>query len=288
VIVAVASGKGGTGKTTVAVSLALAAVAEGNAPVALLDCDVESPDDALFLDAEFDRKQECGLPVPEVDAEVCNLCGRCTEVCEFHALTVLPDRVLVFPGLCHGCGSCVSNCPESAIRERLRVIGLLEAGHAGELAFARGTLRVGEAMATPVIRQLKQWQLNGRTRPQTIILDAPPGTACPVVETVRGADFALLVTEPTPFGLHDLEQAVDVIRDVLRIPVGVVINREMGSDPRVGDYCARAGVPILLRIPFDRRVAEAYSEGIPLIEAEPAYGQVFRTLLSSIAAEVDS
>ncbi len=229
-IVAVASGKGGTGKTTVAVSLALSLSGQG--PL-LVDCDVEEPNAALFLSPVLEERREVGRPVPEVDPARCTGCGRCAEVCQYHAIAVVGRKVLVFPELCHGCGSCAFQCPTGAIREVLNPMGVLERGRAGPVSFAQGTLKVGEAMAAPLIRQLKEWAIPPDSRERPVVLDAPPGTSCPVVETMRGADFVLLVTEPTPFGLHDLQLAVEVARDGLGLPVGVVINRDGVGDPGV-------------------------------------------------------
>jgi MinD superfamily P-loop ATPase len=291
VIVTVASGKGGTGKTTVAVSLALG-LAE-NDPL-FLDCDVEEPNAALFLQPVIQEQREVGQMIPEVDLEACTTCGRCAEVCQYHAIAVVGKRrstaapVLVFPELCHGCGSCTLNCPVEAIQEVLYVTGTIERGRAGSVEFGQGTMNVGEPMGVPIIRQLKRWMMSPKTRaPETvvptsndrpIILDAPPGTACPVVEAMHGADFVLLVTEPTPFGLHDLRLAVEVARGELGLPVGVVINRDGVGDRGVDEYCAAEGIPILMRIPHDRRIAEAYSEGVPLVEALPEYRERFVTL----------
>jgi len=289
-IVAVASGKGGTGKTTVAVSLALSLVEEGGERPLLLDCDVEEPNAALFLRPDLEEVREVGLMVPEVDLETCTSCGRCAEVCQYHAVAVVGDRVLVFPELCHGCGSCTLNCPVGAIREMLHVIGTIERGPANGIDFAHGTLNVGEPMAVPIIRQLKRWAIVPGTAAQRdakdmqregdrpIVLDASPGTACPVVETMRGADVVLMVTEPTPFGLHDLRLAVQVARDELKLPVGVVVNRDGVGDDGVDAYCAAEGVPILMRIPLERRIAEGYSEGIALVEAVPGYRHRFTEL----------
>ena len=281
-IVAVASGKGGTGKTTVAVSLALAALKEGLRPVRLIDCDVEAPNAGLFLDVAIRDREVAGVLVPEVDADACNECGKCAEVCAFHAIAAVGGPPLVFPGLCHGCGSCAWICPEGAIREVTHRIGEIEAGRAGALEFAQGRLDIGQAMATPVIRQLKARHAGGDG---LTVLDGPPGTACAAMEAVRGADVALLVTEPTPFGLHDLEQAVAVVRDALGIPVRIAINRADEGDDGVERYCEREGLPVLLRIPFDFRIAEAYSDGRPLVRARPEYTELFRSLVRELMTD---
>jgi MinD superfamily P-loop ATPase len=286
-IIAIASGKGGTGKTTVATSLALSIAAGGSADSAgplFLDCDVEEPNAALFLKPRLDDRQEgnreeVGVLVPEVDYAKCTFCGRCAEVCVWHAIAVVGEKVLIFPELCHGCGSCTLNCPEDAIHEVLNVMGTLESGPAGPIRFAQGTMDVGQAMAGPIIRQLKAKHLSGHCADGRVaILDAPPGTSCPVVETMRGADFVLLVTEPTPFGLHDLRLAVQVARDELGLPVGVVVNRDGVGDSAVDEYCAAEAIPILMRLPLDRRIAEAISEGQTLVEALPEYRLRFREL----------
>lgn len=282
-ILAVASGKGGTGKTTVATSLALNLAAEFTPPPLFLDCDVEAPNANLFHKPTFEARQEVRLLIPVVDEAQCTHCGKCAEVCQYHAIAVVGEKVLVFPELCHGCGSCTLNCPTEAIREVLHVTGTVERGRAGEIEFAQGTMNVGEPMAVPIIRQLKRWAIPARDGDRPIILDASPGTACPVVETMRGADFVLLVTEPTPFGLHDLRLAVEVARDELGLPVGVVINRDGVGDQGVDEYCAAEGIPILLRIPHDRRIAEAYSEGAALVETLPEYKDLFRELYAAIA-----
>jgi MinD superfamily P-loop ATPase len=288
-IITVASGKGGTGKTTVAVSLALSLAESVNLANPLyLDCDVEEPNAALFLQPTIQERREVGQMVPQVDPETCIYCGRCAEVCQYHAIAVVEEKVLVFPELCHGCGSCTLNCPTEAIHEVLNVMGTVEQGWAKlpsasrRLEFAQGTMNVGEAMAVPIIRQLKQGVIPPDPGDRPIILDASPGTACPVVESMRGADFVLMVTEPTPFGLHDLRLAVEVARDELGLPVGVVINRDGVGDQGVDDYCATEGIPILMRIPLDRRIAEAYSDGGTLVETLPEYREQFQNLYAAI------
>jgi MinD superfamily P-loop ATPase len=293
VIILLASGKGGTGKTTVAVSLALSLVGgDGGGPISndselpplLVDCDVEAPNAAFFLSPAIQSTRPAGVLVPQVVSEACTLCGRCAEVCRYHALAVIARQVLLLPELCHGCGSCSMNCPEGAIEEVLNRTGHLEKGRAGGLDFARGVLDIGEPMAVPLIRQLKEWVVAGQPRSRPIVLDAPPGSSCPVVESMRGADFVALVTEPTPYGLHDLRLAVEVARDELGLPVGVVLNREGIGDEGVERYCEAEGLPIMMRIPHDRAVAEAYARGIPLVEAQPAYRERFRELYAEMCA----
>lgn len=276
-IIAVASGKGGTGKTTVATSLALAI--SGTSPV-ILDCDVEAPNAHIFLKPEFDQCREVTLLIPMVNEGSCTGCGRCAEVCQFHAIVVVGGSVLVFPELCHGCGSCTLNCPEKAIDEEARVIGLMEAGPAlAGIRFARGVLNIGEPMSVPVIRELKRWQPFQDA--DTIIHDSPPGTSCPVVESVKGADFVLLVTEPTPFGLHDLRLAAQLTRE-LDLPAGVIVNRDGIGDAGVDDYCRESDLPILMRIPLERRIGEAVARGEALVETFPEYLPRFRDLFTQI------
>ncbi len=307
--IVVASGKGGTGKTTVATSLALV-IAEQER-VRFLDCDVEAPNAALFLAPFLETRKEVGILIPQVDEDTCTYCGKCAEVCQFHAIAVIGRKTLVFPELCHGCGSCTLICPEGAISEHLDVMGVLESGPvSGKIDFAQGMMNVGEPMAVPIIRELKKWQpmssragsaqqsphqagglLRREERPPRNdivenndileIRDAPPGASCPVVETIRGADFVLLVTEPTPFGLHDLKQVADVAKE-LNLPAGVVINRDGIGDNAVEAYCAESGLPILMRIPMERRFAEGIAQGKTLVRIEPEYAAVFRTMLQQI------
>lgn len=294
--IAVASGKGGTGKTTVATSLALSlargTTGDGMSPPTFLDCDVEGPNAHLFLAPVFERRQDVAIQIPLVDAAKCTACGKCAEVCQYHAIVVLGKRTLVFDQLCHGCGSCTLVCPEGAIREEPHAIGILEAGPAAHgVGFARGVLDVGEPMATPAIRQLKQWASGMVAVPadaapgRVVILDAPPGTSCPVVEAVRGADYLLLVTEPTPFGLHDLRLAAEVAAE-LGIPAGVVINRDGIGDAGVDAFCASAGLPILLRIPFERAIAEGVAQGRTLVDIHPEYVTRFRTVIAEIIKQM--
>mgnify|MGYP001813374560 CR=1 FL=1 len=285
-IISVASGKGGTGKTTIAVSLALSLVDDGDVGTPLLvDCDVEAPNASLFLRPIFEEHRNVVQLIPVVDSKACDLCKRCAEVCAYNAIAVVGEQVLVFPEMCHGCGSCALNCHTEAIREKRDVKGMLERGRAGSIDFAHGVLNVGVAMPVPALRQLKQWIVpTPPVNRRPIILDAPPGTSCPVVETIRDTDFVLLVTEPTPFGLHDLRMAIEVARDELGLPVGVVVNRDGIGDRGVETYCASERVPILMRIPHDRRIAEAYSEGVPLIEAIPEYRDQFCDLYASIGS----
>jgi len=268
-VISVASGKGGTGKTTVAVGLA---IVTGRAQ--LLDCDVEEPNAHLFLRPELTDTAPVTLLVPEVDRERCTLCRRCNEACQFHAVAVMGGEVLLFPELCHGCGACKLACPEEAIREVPRQVGVVESGRAGRIAFVHGRLNVGEPMATPIIRAVKA-QLDGR---RLSIIDASPGTACPMVEAVKGSDFCLLVTEPTPFGLSDLCLAVEVV-EKLGLPCGVVINRSGEGDEATKEWCDSKGLPLLGCIPFERRIAEAYARGRHPAYVFPEFGRRLEQIL---------
>ena len=272
-IVSIASGKGGTGKTLVATSLALSL--EG--PVQLLDCDVEEPNDHVFLKPVFTATESVYVEVPSVDEDKCTHCGICSEVCAFHAIAALKSKVLVFPELCHGCGACSHLCPEDAISEVGREIGVVEIGFSYRLRFAQGKLNVGEAMPTPVIRKLKE-----HIDPEsTVLIDISPGTSCPVVESIRGSDFCVLVTEPTPFGLNDLVLAVEVARK-LEVPCGVVLNRAGVGDTGVEEYCSSQDIPILLTIPLDARIAQHYSMGTPLVVGMPEWRERFVELFDRI------
>ena len=275
--IAIASGKGGTGKTTLAVNLAMALADEG--VVGLLDCDVEEPNCHLYLKPPFDASEPVNTLVPTVDEEVCTGCGLCAGACEFNALVALPGVPLLLPEMCHACGVCAFVCPEEAISETTRQIGEVGAGEVGGIHLRWGRVHVGEARSTPVIRAVKD--LRAAPSLETVIIDAPPGVACPTVETLRGADFVILVTEPTPFGLYDLTLAVETARE-LSLPYGVVVNRAGIGDSRVESFCAAEDISILLEIPDDRRIAEACSRG----EVFSATNDVFASKLQAFASDL--
>ncbi len=268
-IISVASGKGGTGKTTVSTNLALSVKRN----VQLLDCDVEEPNCHLFIRPTIETVETATTPVPVVDEEKCTLCGKCGEICQFKAIVVIGETVLPFHELCHSCGGCMEVCPEKAISEVSRELGVLEIGHRDGLSFVHARMRVGEAMSPPLIKKVRSLSQSGRL----IIIDAPPGTSCPVIAAMKGADFVLLVTEPTPFGLHDLKLAVGAVR-VLGIPCGLVINCSDLGDDRVKEYAKAEGLPVLMEIPFDRKIAEAYSCGKLVVEVMPEWGRKFEEL----------
>jgi MinD superfamily P-loop ATPase len=277
-IIAVASGKGGTGKTTIATNMALALER-----VQFIDCDVEEPNAHIFLKPQLTKEIPVTIPVPRVDNAKCTYCGRCAQACEFNALVVFPETVLVFDQLCHGCGVCSYVCPEGAITEEGKEIGVIEMGYKDGIDFIQGRLNIAEPMATPIIRMEKS--LINKDSP--VILDAPPGTSCPVIETVKGSDFCLLVTEPTPFGLNDLRLTVDMLKK-LGIPMGVVINRADVGNEEVRDYCHHERIAIFQEIPLDSRIARLCSEGLPLIGELPEYKEKFINLYVQIEDRVHS
>ncbi len=271
-IISVASGKGGTGKTTIAVNLALSL-----SDVQLLDCDVEEPNCHIFIKPVFKSRNAVFIPVPVVNQNKCDGCGRCQEVCVYNAVVVVNKKVLLFPELCHGCGSCTYFCPHKAIEEEKKEIGVIEIGKNGETQFVHGKLNIGMMMSPPVIRAVKK-HIN---RKKTVIIDAPPGTSCPVITAIKDTDFVILVTEPTPFGLNDLSLAVEVVRK-LGISFGVIINRSDLGNKKTDEYCAAENIPVLMRIPFNKKIAEIYSRGDSIVKALPEYRGKFQELYKKI------
>lgn len=271
-IVSVASGKGGTGKTSVAVNMALSI---GN--VQLLDCDVEEPNAYLFLHTKIDEICPVTVSVPFVNEKLCDHCGKCADFCQYNALFVGSDKVSVFPELCHSCDGCFLVCPKKAISEAKRRIGTLTIGSSSDLELVYGELEVGEPMAVPIIREVKRHLRSDKN----VILDSPPGTSCPVIQTISGSDFCVLVTEPTPFGLHDLKIIVRVL-EKMKIPLGVIVNRAGIGDKEIYGYCKEKTIPILLEIPYQRRIAELYSRGIPFSVEMPEWKTKFQTLFNNV------
>jgi len=277
-IISIASGKGGTGKTTVSTNLAVS-LGPG---VQLLDCDVEEPNAHLFIHPSISAAETVTTPVPQVDESKCTLCKKCDEICQFRAIIVIGETVLPFHELCHSCGGCVEVCPENAITETGRELGVIERGERDGLEFVHGRLRIGEAMSPPLIRKVRSFTRPGRLT----IIDAPPGTSCPVIAAMKGADVVLLVTEPTPFGLHDLKLAVEAVK-ILNIPSGLIINRSDMGDDEVKKYAHQMGLPVLMEIPFDRRIAEVYSRGELLVGVMPEYREKFIGLYRRIEEMIE-
>jgi MinD superfamily P-loop ATPase len=275
--IAIASGKGGTGKTTIATNLAYALVNKSKS-VIYADCDVEEPNGHLFLEPNWLQSINVTVKIPKIDEEKCDYCGECSEICRYNALAVLTDKVLFFPSLCHSCGGCFHICPQKAITEIDRTIGIVKVGIGKNIVTYEGRLNIGEAISPPIIKYVKK--ILGAA--DYTLIDSPPGTSCPVIESVRDSDYVILVTEPTPFGLNDLKLAVGMVRE-LHLPFGVVINRHGIGDERVHDFCAGQGIDILLEIPNDRRIARVCSEGGLIVEVLPDYAIYFDNLIREIS-----
>jgi MinD superfamily P-loop ATPase len=302
-IIAVASGKGGTGKTLVSTSLALSLAGDilpvrdempqlPDVPMSIetisngvqsFDCDVEEPNASFFIKPKIEKKEPIYLPKPIVELSHCTGCGKCAEVCQYNAIAIVKKKVLIFNELCHSCGACFLACPEKAIFEVDSEKGVLEGGQYDNIEFWQGSLKVGEAAPTPLIKALKKKVDNKKT----VIIDSSPGTSCPMVEAVKDADFVILVTEPTPFGMNDLNLAVEVVKQ-LGIPFGVIINRSDIGDDKVESYCKKENISILMRIPFKREIAIAYSKGEPMVEAFPAYKKDFQKLFNTIKKQTNN
>jgi len=276
-IISVASGKGGTGKTTISTNLALSI---GN--IQFFDCDVEEPDSNIFLKTDIVESEDVNVLIPEIDKEKCNFCGKCSDFCNYNALAVVKKDVLVFPDLCHSCGGCKLVCPKDAIEYKYRNIGKIDHGKKEGIDFYQGLLNVGEAQAIPVLKALKK-KIDKR---KNVIMDAPPGTACPVVETVETSDYCILVTEPTPFGLNDLKIAVGTVR-LLGVPFGVIINRDGVGDNKVELYCQQEKIKILAKIPQNKEIAEFYSDGVPFVKKLSSWNDEFKKIFTVISEEVE-
>lgn len=267
--IAVASGKGGTGKTFVSTGLILIK-GEG----VLCDCDVEEPNSHIFLKPEIEEREDFHVKVPEVDLEKCTGCNLCFEKCMYKAILVMGKKVIFHPELCHSCGLCAYVCPEKAIKEVDRKSGIIEKGKKGKILFYHGMIDVGEAMSSPLIRELKKITYHH----DFVIYDAPPGTSCPVIETIKHTDYIILVTEPTPFGLSDLEMAVKAFKD-FEIPMGIVINKVMDDIEEVENFSKKHRVPIITEIPFDKKIAELYAQGIHPATEIPEIREIFEEVL---------
>jgi len=275
-VIAIASGKGGTGKTTIATNLAHYTARLGQ-KVQYLDCDVEEPNGHIFLKPRINRSQQVTVDVPQVDLEKCTGCGKCGEICQYGAIVSVKETVLTFEQLCHSCGGCMRICPAGAIKPKPLNIGDIELGKAGDVDFISGRLRIGSVRTPSLIKEVKKRIKEDRLA----IIDVPPGTSCPVVEAVKGTDFVLLVTEPTPFGLNDLKLTVGLVRE-MNLPFAIIINRYGIGDNEVEKYCAAENIDIVLKLPDDRRIAEAYSSGRIIVDVLSEYLKQFSELYEYI------
>jgi MinD superfamily P-loop ATPase len=274
--IAIASGKGGTGKTTISVALAQAS----DTPACLLDCDVEEPNSAFFTKPEDEISRDVSVLVPLIDVDACTACGVCSDFCEFNAIVTAGESAIVFTELCHSCGGCLRICPQNAIMEKASPIGEITSGQSGQVQTIEGRLNIACAMAPPLIRSVKKASPDD----SLVWIDSPPGTSCPMITATLGSDFVILVTEPTPFGLNDLILAVKTVQKI-GLPLGVIINRSDAGDDRVVRYCEEENIRILLQVPESRSIAEAYSRGIGLLDAEPGLKPEFIRIIQLIKSE---
>jgi MinD superfamily P-loop ATPase len=272
--ITVLSGKGGTGKTTISTNMALSLD-----NVQFLDADVEEPNSYIFIKPDFKKEQDVLRKIPEIEEDKCTSCRACVDFCEYNALALLGEEVLLFPEVCHSCGGCKHICPEGAIREKDKKTGTVKSDlEVNGLEFWQGELNIGEESAVPIIEALKE-NINDD---KTVIIDAPPGTTCPTIEAAIDSDYCILVTEPTPFGLHDLKMAVEVVQELDK-PCGVIINRaEDNADRIIEDYCAKEDIPVLLKVPFDRKIARLYSDGVAFVEELRDWKDRFREVFARI------
>jgi MinD superfamily P-loop ATPase len=266
--IAVLSGKGGTGKTTVSSNLAKIQKS------IYVDCDIEEPNGYLFLKPEIDKEKDVNVMIPSIDYDKCTLCGECTKACRFGALMRLTKKMLVFDHLCHSCGACYEICPYNAIKEIPKKIGIVRIGRSDDIDFIDGKLNIGEASGVPIIKEIKDLIKN---TDKNVIIDSPPGTSCSVIHSVEGSDYCLLVTEPTPYGLHDLKLAVELVKE-LHLPFAVIINKSGESDSIIEDYCKEENISVIAKIPFKKEYAESYSKGNLLIEEDDEIRQTFKNL----------
>ncbi len=277
-IISVASGKGGTGKTTIATNLALSLK-----NVQFIDCDVEEPNAHIFIKPSIKHIEKVNVLMPKINYSFCNFCGKCAEFCQYNAIAVFEKQVLIFPELCHHCGGCKFICPKNAITEEEITIGKIKKGNANSIDFIAGELDIAQSPPSPLIRRLKKYI----SKHTNIIIDAPPGTSCTMIESIEDSDFCILVTEPTPFGLNDLKLAISVVQK-MNIKYGVVINQCDIGDNKVEEFCVNNKIDILMKIPYSRKIAEAYSKGESIISILPEYKFKFREMYEKIKMRVNT